>query len=286
MIIGIMQFIIWDPNPVIFDLGFYELRWYSLLFALPFIIGYQIFKGYFKKAGLEDELLEKLTIYMVVATILGARLGHCLFYDWDYYSNHIAEIFLPFRFQPEFEFTGFQGLASHGGIFGIVIAVVLFSRKYNIKALWIFDKLSVVGALAGVCIRLGNLMNSEIIGNPADVPWAFIFERVDSVPRHPGQLYEALAYFTIFIALFFLDRKNKRELGFILGLFFILLFSARFLIEIFKANQSDFEADMILNMGQLLSIPFILFGVILVYKKRNKTSQITVRTQQAVVSKS
>ena len=282
-----LQYILWDPSPVLLDLGFYELRWYSLLFALGFVFGYSIIKGHFKKAGLEDELLEKLTIYVVVATILGARLGHCLFYDWDYYSNHIAEIFLPFRFQPEFEFTGFQGLASHGGIFGIVLAVILFSRKYNVKSLWIYDKLSIVGALAGACIRFGNLMNSEIVGKPADVPWAFIFKRVDSVPRHPGQLYEALAYLTIFVVLFFLDRKNKREPGFVFGLFFILLFSARFIIEFFKANQSDFEADMLLNMGQLLSIPFILFGAILVYKKRHKTSQITVRTQpkKAVVSK-
>ena len=281
-----LYYIYWDPSPVIFDLGFYELRWYSLLFALGFVFGYGIVKGHFKKAGLEDELLEKLTIYVVVATIVGARLGHCLFYDWDYYSNHIAEIFLPFRFQPEFEFTGFQGLASHGGIFGIVLAVILFSRKYNIKALWIYDKLSIVGALAGACIRFGNLMNSGILGRPADVPWAFIFERVDSVPRHPGQLYEALAYLTIFTVLLSLDRKNKREPGFIFGLFFILLFSARFIIEFFKANQSYFEADMFLNMGQLLSIPFILFGAILIYKKRHKTSQITVRTQtKAVVLK-
>ena len=281
-----LYYIHWDPSPIILDLGFYELRWYSLLFALGFVFGYSIIKGYFKKAGLEDELLEKLTIYIVVATVVGARLGHCLFYDWDYYSNNIAEIFLPFRFQPEFEFTGFQGLASHGGIFGIVLAVILFSRKYNVKSLWIYDKLSIVGALAGACIRFGNLMNSEIVGKPADVPWAFIFERVDSAPRHPGQLYEAFAYLTIFVVLFFLDRKNKREPGFIFGLFFILLFSARFIIEFFKANQSDFEADMVLNMGQLLSVPFILFGAILVYKKRHKTSQITVKTQpKAVVSK-
>lgn len=278
-----LYYIHWDPSPVIFDLGFYELRWYSLLFALGFVLGYNILKGHFKKAGLENELLEKLTVYVVIATIVGARLGHCLFYDWDYYSNHIMEIFLPFRFQPEFEFTGFLGLASHGGFLGVGLAVILFSRKYNINPLWVFDKLSIVGLPAGACIRFGNLMNSEIVGKPADVPWAFIFERLDSVPRHPGQLYEALAYLTIFAVLFFLDRKNKREPGFIFGLFFILLFSARFLIEFFKANQSDFEADMILNMGQLLSIPFILFGAILVFMKRHKTSQHTVRTQPKVV---
>lgn len=273
------SYITWNPDPFVFDLGFYALRWYSLFFALGFVISYLILKGYFKKAGLEEEMLDKLTIYVVLATIIGARLGHTLFYDWDYYSDHIAEIFLPVRFEPEFEFTGFQGLASHGGIFGIVVAVLLYSRKYNIKSLWVFDKLSLVGALAGAFIRFGNLMNSEIIGKPADVPWAFIFEKVDAIPRHPGQLYEALAYFTIFVILYFVTRNNKREPGFIFGLFFTLLFSARFVIEFFKADQSDFEAGMILNMGQLLSIPFILFGIVLLFLKRQKTDQYTPRTQ-------
>lgn len=272
-----LSYIIWNPDPYVFDLDFYALRWYSLFFALGFVFSYLILRGHFKKAGLEEEMLEKLTIYVVLATIIGARLGHCLFYDWDYYSDHIAEIFLPVRFEPEFEFTGFQGLASHGGIFGIVVAVLLYSRKYNVRALWLFDKLSLVGALAGACIRFGNLMNSEIIGKPADVPWAFVFERVDSVPRHPGQLYEALSYLLIFVILFFLTRNNKREPGFIFGLFFVLLFSARFIIEFFKADQSDFEAGMILNMGQLLSIPFILFGLWLLYTKRHKTSQYSAR---------
>lgn len=276
--------IIWNPNPVIFDLGFYELRWYSFLFALGFILGYTIFKGQFKETAFGENLLDKLTVYIVIATVIGARLGHCLFYDWDYYSNHIVEIFLPIRTQPELEFIGFQGLASHGGIFAIVLAVILFSKKYDIKALWIFDKLSIVGALAGTCIRLGNLMNSEIVGKPADVPWAFIFVRVDAVPRHPGQLYEALTYLTIFALLFTLDRKAKREPGFIFGLFFVLLFSARFIIEFFKANQSDFEANMLFNMGQLLSIPFILFGAIMAYRKRHKTSQQSFQSQSEIVT--
>lgn len=274
-----LSYIVWNPDPIIFDLGFYALRWYSLLFALGFVLGYSILRSHFKKAGLGEEMLEKLTIYVVLATIIGARLGHCLFYDWDYYSDHIVEIFLPVRFQPEFEFTGFQGLASHGGIFGIVVAVLLYSREYKIKSFWVFDKLSLVGALAGACIRFGNLMNSEIVGKPADVPWAFIFEKVDSVPRHPGQLYEALAYLTIFGILYILTQNNKREPGFIFGLFFTLLFSARFIIEFFKADQSDFEAGMVLNMGQLLSIPFILFGIVLVFLKWQKTNQHTARTQ-------
>jgi phosphatidylglycerol---prolipoprotein diacylglyceryl transferase len=276
--------IIWDPSPVIFDLGFIELRWYSFLFALGFVLSYNILKFQFKETGFGEKLLDKLTVYIILATVIGARLAHCLFYDWDYYSNHILEIFLPFRIHPEFEFTGFQGLASHGGIFAIVVAVILFSKKYDVKALWIFDKLSIVGALAGACIRFGNLMNSEIIGKPADVPWAFTFVRVDLIPRHPGQLYEAIVYLIIFAVLFSLDRKTKRESGFIFGLFFVLLFSARFIIEFFKTNQSDFEANFIFNLGQLLSIPFILFGAIMIYRKRHKVSLSEFRPKSQIVT--
>ena len=265
-----LSYIVWNPDPTIIDLGFYSLRWYSLLFALAFVLSYIILRGHFKRAQLDEEMLEKLTIYVVLATVIGARLAHCLVYDWDYYSDHILEIFLPFRFSPEFQFTGFQGLASHGGIFGIMVAVVLYSRKYKISLLWVLDKLSLVGPLAGACIRLGNLMNSEIVGEPADVPWAFIFVRVDDIPRHPGQLYEALAYLFIFAVVNLVDRKSKRETGFTFGLFMILLFVFRFIIEFFKADQSDFEAGMILNMGQLLSIPFIILGIVIVILKRGK----------------
>lgn len=261
--------ITWNPDPVIIDLGFYELRWYSLLFAFGFILGYQILQSQFKSLGKAGEdLIGRLIPFIVVATIFGARIAHCLFYQWDYYSQHILEIFLPFSFEPEFRFTGFLGLASHGGIFAIVIAVVIFSRMYKVSALWLFDHLAVVGALAGACIRFGNLMNSEIVGKPTDVPWAFVFVSVDLVPRHPGQLYEALAYLFIFGFLFTLQRKNQRKDGFIFGLFFVLLFLSRFLIEFLKADQSEFEAGMILNMGQILSIPFIVFGMIMMYRSR------------------
>ncbi|MBX2915580.1 MAG: prolipoprotein diacylglyceryl transferase [Cyclobacteriaceae bacterium] len=268
-------FIEWNPSPVIIDFGFYEVRWYSLLFALGFVLSYMILKGQFKKAALHENLLDKLTVYIVVATVLGARLAHCLFYDWEYYSQHLLEILLPFRFNPEFRFTGFMGLASHGGIFAIVIAVLLFARSYKVNAWWIFDKLSIVGALAGACIRLGNLMNSEIVGKPTDVSWAFIFVPVDNLPRHPGQLYEALAYLFIFVLLFLLDRHNARKPGFIFGIFFVLLFTARFLIEFVKADQADFEAGMVLNMGQLLSIPFILAGFYIAYRNSQPVNEIS-----------
>ena len=264
-----MAYITWAPKKEIIDLGFYALRWYSLLFALGFVLSFYLLRKQFKKAELDESYLEKLTMYLVLATVIGARLAHCLFYDFDYYSQHILEIFLPVKFDP-FRFTGFQGLASHGGILGVFIATVLFCRKYKVKPLWLLDRLSVVGALAGCCIRLGNLMNSEIVGSPSDVPWAFIFKEVDNVPRHPGQLYEALAYLSIFVVLSIVLKKSNRHNGFIFGLFFTLLFIARFLIEFVKADQSAFEAGMLLNMGQLLSIPFIIFGIVMMYLKRGK----------------
>ncbi len=268
-----LLYIEWNPDPTIIDLGFYSLRWYSILFALGFVLCYILLKKHFKNAGLGEEKLEKLTVYVVLATVIGARLAHCLFYDWEYYSDHIAEIFLPVRFEPEFHFTGFQGLASHGGIFGVMVALFLYSRVYKISLVWLLDKLSLVGPLAGVCIRLGNLMNSEIVGKPADVPWAFIFERVDSVPRHPGQLYEAIAYLLIFFVLNLMYSKSRRAPGFTFGMFMVLLFAARFIIEFYKADQSDFEAGMLLNMGQLLSIPFIILGLVIIFLKRGKASE-------------
>lgn len=267
-----MNYIIWNPDITLLDLGFYELRWYSLLFGAGFVLSYIILQRYFKKENVKEEKLEKLTIYVVVATVIGARLGHCLFYDWDYYSDHLLEIFLPFRFSPEFEFTGFQGLASHGGAIGILVAIVLFSRNQKMNFFWVMDKLALVVPLAGFCIRMGNLMNSEIIGKPASVPWAFVFKQVDDVPRHPGQLYEAIAYLVIFFVVNAVFKRVNKQPGYVFGLFLILLFTARFIIEKFKIIQSDFEADMFLNMGQLLSIPFIILGIVLMILKNRKAT--------------
>ncbi len=265
-----MTYIVWDVSPILIDLGFFAIRWYSVFFALGFVFSYFILSGQFKGAGLDPKHLDRLTTYVVLATVIGARLAHCLFYEWSYYSDHIIEIFLPVRFNPEFEFIGFQGLASHGGILGVAIALLLFTRKYSVDVWWLFDRLAIVGALAGVCIRLGNLMNSEIIGKPSEVAWAFIFSRIDDVPRHPGQLYEALAYLGIFALLLSIDKNSNRRPGFLFGLFFALLFISRFLIEFVKADQSTFEAGMLLNMGQLLSIPFIILGISLMVVRRNR----------------
>jgi prolipoprotein diacylglyceryl transferase len=262
-----IQFINWNHDGSIIDLGFYDLRWYSLLFALGFVLSFILIKRQFKIEQVSEEKLDILFIYIVVATVLGARLGHCLFYEFDYYSRHPIEILLPFRFFPEFELTGFRGLASHGGAIGILIAVLIYSKTQKMNALWVLDKLALVIPLAAGCIRVGNLFNSEMIGNPTDVPWAFVFENVDSLPRHPGQLYEAISYFSIFLFLNLISMNVKRENGFMFGLFLVLMFSARFILEFFKINQVSFESSMAMNMGQILSLPFIIVGFILMVRK-------------------
>jgi prolipoprotein diacylglyceryl transferase len=267
-------YIIWNPDPNVFDLGFYALKWYSVLFLTGFVLSYTILKYQFKKAHLELYLLEKLTVYVISGTLIGARLGHCLFYDWAYYSKHITEIFLPIQFSPQLRFTGYQGLASHGGGIGIFVALLLYNHRYKtrINLLWIVDQVAVLVPLAGCCIRLGNLMNSEIIGKATNLNWAFIFIRDDDIPRHPAQLYEALTYLGIFIILTIVARYKLSKNGFLLGAFLVLTFTARFLLETLKADQSDFEAHMILNMGQLLSIPFIVTGIVFLITKRTKTN--------------
>lgn len=263
-----MAYIYWDPDGTILDLAFLPLKWYSLLFAAGFFLGYLILSRKFRMEGIAEHLLQKLAVYVIAAAVIGARLGHCLFYDFDYYSRNLAEIFLPVRFHPRLAFIGFQGLASHGGAIALLIAIVLYSRRYKVALFWVLDKLALVTPLACSLIRIGNLMNSEIIGRPAAVPWAFVFERVDTIPRHPGQLYEAITYFMIFILLNTAEQKTDRRSGFIFGLFLVLMFLSRFLLEFFKADQSAFESGMLLNMGQLLSMPFIIFGLILLLERK------------------
>jgi len=270
----ILNYITWDVKPQLIDFGSFEIRWYSMLFAAGFVLGYIILSKMFKKEGLTVELLDKLTIYVVVGTIFGARLGHCLFYEPEYYLQHPLEMILPVQFDP-FRITGFQGLASHGGAVGILISVYFFSRKFDKPYLWVFDRLVIVTALAGAFIRLGNLMNSEIYGRPTDLPWGFKFMRErfygvpiqDIVPKHPTQIYEALSYLAIFILLRHLYYKNdgKPKHGMIFGIFMVTVFTARFFIEFIKENQVDFENQMALNMGQWLSIPFVLAGLALWY---------------------
>jgi phosphatidylglycerol:prolipoprotein diacylglycerol transferase len=262
--------VMWNPDGTIIDLGFFVLRYYSLFFLLAFVSAYLVLKQEFKLHQIDNDLLDKLTIYVFFGTLIGARLGHCLFYDFSYYSSHPLEIILPVSFEPSLRITGFQGLASHGGGLGILISLFVFSRKYGMKPWFLLDQVSLVIPLAGFFIRLGNLMNSEIIGKPSDLPWAFIFVKEDLVPRHPAQLYEAIGYLLLFMMLYRISKWQPRRDGFYFGLMLTLLFSLRFVIEFYKEYQSPFEADMWLNMGQVLSIPFILMGLIIIYRKRNE----------------
>lgn len=264
-----LAYIDWTVDP---QWGF--LRWYSVLFAVGFIAGYFMVKKMFQREGANLEWLDSLLMYMVIATILGARIGHCVFYDWEYFSQHPLEIILPVRFEPEFQFIGYRGLASHGGAIGILIALWLFSKRISkTPYLWILDRIVIPVAFAGVFIRLGNLMNHEIIGKPADVPWAFKFQLVDDIPRHPVQLYESLCYLAIFFFLRYLYWKTdkRHQLGYIFGWFMILLWSARFFTEYFKSSQGGIETffNLGLSTGQLLSIPFVIIGVILLFYNKN-----------------
>lgn len=251
-----IDFVTWNVSPEIFSIGSLHIRWYGLLFASAFVVGYLIFTRMFKKEGVPMELLDKLTLYMVLGTIIGARLGHCLFYEPEYYLRNPIEILK----------TWHGGLASHGAAIGILLALYLFCRKSKKSYFWILDRIVIVVALAGLFIRTGNLMNSEIYGVQTNLPWGFVFVRAGEVlPKHPTQLYEGLSYFFIFCLLYFLYNKkiNKLKEGTLFSLFLILVFVARFLIEFVKEDQESFESTMSLNMGQLLSIPFILTGVLI-----------------------
>lgn len=266
---NILNYIVWDADPEIFSIGSFALRYYSLCWLLAFVVAYILMLQVFKREGKPQELLDKLTIYIFIGTLLGARLGHCLFYDFDYYKDNILEIFLPFqKTSTGWKMTGFTGLASHGAAVGILGALWLFARNTKIDFMWITDRLILVIPIAGAFVRLGNFFNSEMIGHPADVPWAVIFAKIDDIPRHPGQLYEAIAYVIIFVILWIMYQKNKDpKPGKLFGVFLILLFGSRLVLEYFKIDQVDFEAGMALNMGQILSIPFILGGIYLLVRK-------------------
>jgi phosphatidylglycerol:prolipoprotein diacylglycerol transferase len=244
----------WDPNPEILRLGSFAIRWYGLLFASGFLFGYIIMRRMFINEGLNDLVLDRLTIYMTVGTIVGARLGHCFFYEPGFYLRHPLEILLIWH----------GGLASHGAAIGILIALWLFVKKEKKGYLWVLDRIAVVVALAGCLIRMGNLMNSEIYGTETTLPWGFVFLRNNEVvPKHPTQIYEGLVYILVFFLLYrmYWREKGKVYQGLLISIFLILVFTSRFFIEFLKENQVAFESSMKLNMGQVLSIPFILLGI-------------------------
>ncbi|WP_461534331.1 prolipoprotein diacylglyceryl transferase [Sinomicrobium sp.] len=269
------NFVYWDIDPVIFWLtDTFPLKYYGLLFVSGIITGYFIVKNIYKKENIPAERLDSLLTYIVIGTLVGARLGHCLFYQPDYFLSHPLEMFLPIQnIEGSYKFTGYQGLASHGGAIGVLIAIALYCRKYKTKFLWVLDKVAIAIPVAAAFIRLGNFMNSEIYGKPTDGSWGVVFVQDDMIPRHPTQLYEAFSYLAIFLLLYgvYHSRKLTHRNGQLFGLFLILMFSARLVIEFFKENQVGFEDQMSLNMGQLLSIPFIVAGMLFVFwPKKNK----------------
>ena len=285
------DFINWNPSEVIGHLGPITLRWYGMCWLVGIVGAYFMVRWLYKDQKVKDELFDPLFIYSFIGILVGARLGHCLFYEPDYFlssGTHFIEMFVPMHKMADgsWKYTGYAGLASHGGTLGLMIALWLYCRHTKMNIWHVLDDIAIATPITACFIRLGNLMNSEIIGKPTDVPWAFIFEQVDNVPRHPGQLYEALAYFCfIFVMLFFYLRSRKKDekgqnlehlerktvgSGFFFGLVLTLIFTFRFFIEYTKDIQVDFESGMLFNMGQLLSIPFIIIGVYCMLKATRK----------------
>jgi prolipoprotein diacylglyceryl transferase len=260
-----LNYIHWNADPEIINIMGISIRYYGLLFVSGLVLCIYILDWIYKRENIPSEHLQILSIYGMIGILVGARLGHCLFYEPAYYFSHPLEIFLPITFPPDggIKFIGFQGLASHGGVLGLLIALYLYSRKTKHSMIDTIDLIGVVVGLSFGFIRLGNFMNSEIIGIPTTLPWGVIFERVDNLPRHPAQLYEAISYFIIFAIMMILYKKMRDRLknGFFFGLATVLFVTARFLIEFVKENQVGFENGMTINMGQLLSLPYLVVGI-------------------------
>jgi len=289
--------IVWDINPVLFDMGFIKIHYYSLCWILAFVMGWYVMKNIFETDKVDYKILDPLFLYAFLGVIIGARLGE-LFYNIDTYWGQpigkvLIEVFLPvqerqgastmFGLLQDYEFSGFRGLASHGATIGFLITAYLFNRKYLKKnLLWLLDRVALTVPLGGAAIRVGNFINSEIVGKPTDMPWGveFVQQSIgygdNLVPRHPAQLYEAICYVIIFFIIWHIYKKTnkKYQLGYIFGLFFILLWSVRFFVEFFKEDQgAEFVADTLqigLNNGQILSIPFILLGIIIMVTSKKR----------------
>ena len=267
----ILSYITWNPDAEMIRIGGFAVRCYSMCWLVGLALAYFLVRKLYKEQKVKDGLFDPLFIYCFIGILLGARLGHCIFYEPEYWLSspqHVFEIFVPIRFMPDgsWKFTGYEGLASHGGTIGLTVALIIYwlrVRKHGLGIWQILDNIAIATPITACFIRLGNLVNSEIIGKVTDVPWAFIFERVDMSPRHPGQLYEAIAYAIFFPIGWYLYRKHPERVGtgFFFGLCLVLIFTFRFFIEYTKDIQVAKEAAMTLNIGQMLSIPFVLIGL-------------------------
>ena len=251
-----MDHFVWSLNPVAFSLGPITVFWYGILFALAILAGLHYMKWVYTLEGKDVEELDSMFLYIVIGIVVGARLGHVLFYDPSYYFANPMKILAVWE----------GGLASHGGGLGVILALYLFASKYKLNYLWLLDRVAIPTAMFGFFVRMGNLMNSEIVGNPTDVSWAIIFSRVDMLPRHPAQLYESFSYLVIFIVLTLLYRFKRDHFnnGFLFGLFLVLIFTVRILVEFVKVKQADYDTSfLMMSTGQALSVPFILIGLVL-----------------------
>ena len=267
-----LLYIHWNPDPEFFSLFGLSIRYYGLLWGVGLIFAYFVVRSQYRDRKIPDRLFEPLFFYCFFGILIGARLGHCLFYDPGVYLTSwkgFAEMILPFKILPDgtWKFIGYQGLASHGGTIGLIVALWLYCRKSKLHYMDVLDMIAVATPITAFFIRMANLMNSEIIGKHADEPWAVIFEQVDKVPRHPGQLYEAIAYLILFFIMLYLYKKKGKQCqrGFFFGLCLTCIFTFRFFVEFLKENQEPFEDSMALNMGQWLSIPFILLGLYCIF---------------------
>ena len=265
---SILSFIYWAPDVTAFHIGPLEIRWYGLCWLIGFAIAYFVVQRLYKEQKIKDELFDPLFVYCFMGILIGARLGHCIFYQPDYYltsGKAFIEMFLPIHFMADgsVKLTGYEGLASHGGTLGLMIALWLYVRHTKLSIWRVLDNIAIATGSMACMIRLGNLMNSEIIGKITDVPWAFIFQHVDTMPRHPGQLYEAIAYALLFLILWYLHKRMPEKIGtgWYFGFCLTYIFTFRFFIEYTKEIQEAFEASLPLDMGQILSIPFVLLGV-------------------------
>jgi len=251
----------WNVDPVLVQFGPLAIRWYGLFFAAAFLVGFRIMQWICRRERKETQFLDSLLLYMLVGALVGARLGHVLFYDPQYYFAHPIDILKIWE----------GGLASHGGTVGILVVFYLYTRRTGgPRYLWLLDRVAIPTALGGFFIRLGNFFNSEIVGTPTSGWWGVVFDRVDQVPRYPVQLFEAVAYLLIFFLLLWVYTRRQEETreGWLIGLFLVLVFSARFLLEFIKTPQAEYEAGFVLTVGQMLSVPFIIAGVVLILRAR------------------
>lgn len=275
----------WAPSESLFEFFGIGVRFYSLMFVIAFSYGYYLMKKIFKKEDIKIEYLDPILMYMVLSTLIGARLGHVFFYDWNYYQNHLLEILLPIReirgssmlfgTIEGYKFIGYRGLASHGAVIGILIGIALYQRQYKFRSwIWILDRLTIPATIGGAFVRLGNFYNSEIVGKFTNSSFGVVFQNNgERFPRHPAQLYEAFGYVILFFLLRSLYNQNKTQKGFLLGVYFTGIFSIRFLVEYVKESQGGFEKTLpMLSTGQWLSIPLVLFGIGLILLSNRKTA--------------